>query len=62
MHRVSEMCTRFGTDAFERALDDLLDRNKIAFAQLLKTSIPAGRMTFRYAEAICDPCRHVDEA
>ncbi|KAJ7487787.1 Hydantoinase/oxoprolinase-domain-containing protein [Mycena latifolia] len=44
--RVSEMCTRFGTEAFETALDDLLDRNKIAFAQLLKTSIPAGRMTF----------------
>ncbi|KAJ7695422.1 Hydantoinase/oxoprolinase-domain-containing protein [Mycena rosella] len=44
--RVSEMCIRFGRDAFETALDDLLERNKIAFAQLLKTSIPAGRMTF----------------
>ncbi|KAF7350406.1 hypothetical protein MVEN_01345400 [Mycena venus] len=44
--RVSEMCTRFGTEAFETALDDLLNRNKIAFAQLLKTSIPAKRMTF----------------
>ncbi|KAF8189804.1 Hydantoinase/oxoprolinase-domain-containing protein [Mycena galopus ATCC 62051] len=44
--RVSEMCTRFGTEAFETALDDLLDRNKIAFAQLLKTNIPARRMTF----------------
>jgi 5-oxoprolinase (ATP-hydrolysing) len=40
------MCIRFGTQAFETALDDLLDRNKIAFAQLLKTNIPAGRMTF----------------
>ncbi|KAJ7755337.1 Hydantoinase/oxoprolinase-domain-containing protein [Mycena maculata] len=44
--RVSEMCTRFGTEAFETALDDLLDRKKIAFAQLLKTNIPAGKMTF----------------
>lgn len=44
--RVSEMCVRFGTEAFETALDDLLDRNKIAFAQLLRTSIPAGKMTF----------------
>ncbi|KAJ7770468.1 Hydantoinase/oxoprolinase-domain-containing protein [Mycena metata] len=44
--RVSEMCTRFGTEAFETALDDLLNRNKIAFAQLLKTNIPAKRMTF----------------
>ncbi|KAJ7336259.1 Hydantoinase/oxoprolinase-domain-containing protein [Mycena albidolilacea] len=44
--RVSEMCIRFGTDAFETALDDLLDRNKVAFAQLLKTNIPARRMTF----------------
>ncbi|KAF7349308.1 hypothetical protein MSAN_01720300 [Mycena sanguinolenta] len=44
--RVTEMCTRFGTEAFETALNDLLDRNKIAFAQLLKTSIPARRMTF----------------
>ncbi|KAJ7637185.1 Hydantoinase/oxoprolinase-domain-containing protein [Roridomyces roridus] len=44
--RVSEMCMRFGTKAFETALDDLLDRNKIAFAQLLKTNIPGGKMTF----------------
>lgn len=44
--RVSEMCMRFGTEAFETALDDLLDRNKIAFAQLLKTNIPGGKMTF----------------
>ncbi|KAJ6631083.1 Hydantoinase/oxoprolinase-domain-containing protein [Mycena sp. CBHHK59/15] len=44
--RVIEMCQRFGTEAFETALDDLLDRNKIAFARLLKTSIPGGRMTF----------------
>ncbi|KAK7046636.1 Hydantoinase/oxoprolinase-domain-containing protein [Favolaschia claudopus] len=44
--RVSEMCARFGTEAFEQALADLLDRNKMAFAQLLKTNIPARRMTF----------------
>ncbi|KAJ7243203.1 Hydantoinase/oxoprolinase-domain-containing protein, partial [Mycena haematopus] len=44
--RVSEMCTRFGTEPFETALNDLLDRNRIAFAQLLKTNIPARRMTF----------------
>ncbi|KAJ7207148.1 Hydantoinase/oxoprolinase-domain-containing protein [Mycena pura] len=44
--RVSEMCTRFGKAAFETALDELLERNKIAFAQLLKTKIPAMRMTF----------------
>ncbi|KAJ7432905.1 Hydantoinase/oxoprolinase-domain-containing protein [Mycena galericulata] len=44
--RVSEMCIRFGTEGFETALDDLLNRNKIAFAQLLKTSIPGGKMTF----------------
>jgi hypothetical protein len=50
---VSEMCTRFGTEAFETALDDLLDRKKIAFAQLLKTSIPGGCMTFTYVAYIC---------
>ncbi|KAF7323952.1 hypothetical protein MKEN_00616700 [Mycena kentingensis (nom. inval.)] len=44
--RISEMCIRFGTTAFETALDDLLDRNKIAFAELLRTRIPAAKMTF----------------
>ncbi|KAJ7274998.1 Hydantoinase/oxoprolinase-domain-containing protein [Mycena rebaudengoi] len=44
--RVIEMCKRFGRNAFETALDSLLDRNKIAFAQLLKTNIPASKMTF----------------
>jgi len=47
------MCTRFGTEAFEKALDDLLDRNKIAFAQLLKTNIPAKRMIFSCVDSIC---------
>lgn len=33
---------------FESALDHLLERNKLAFAQLLKTSIPDGKMYFEY--------------
>ncbi|KAF7289919.1 hypothetical protein MIND_01366800 [Mycena indigotica] len=44
--RISEVCHRFGTVAFESALDVLLERNKVAFAELLRTKIPAGRMTF----------------
>lgn len=43
-----ELCDRFGVTQFETALDHLLERNKLAFAQLLKTSIPDGKMYFEY--------------
>lgn len=40
------MCQRFGQPAFQTAVDELLERNKQAFARLLKTSIPDGKMHF----------------
>lgn len=44
--RVTELCDRFGVTQFETALDHLLERNKFAFAKLLKTSIPNDKMYF----------------
>lgn len=41
-----ELCDRFGVAQFETALDHLLERNKLAFAKLLETSIPNDKMYF----------------
>ncbi|KAF9002016.1 5-oxoprolinase [Cyathus striatus] len=38
--RVIEMCKRFGTDIYEKALDALLERNKTAIGKLIKLTVP----------------------
>jgi 5-oxoprolinase (ATP-hydrolysing) len=44
--RVEELCVRFGRAAYSTACDELLERNKTAFAMLLKRNIPDGKMYF----------------
>jgi 5-oxoprolinase (ATP-hydrolysing) len=38
--RITEMCGRFGKEVYVEALDELLERNKIAVGKLIKTTIP----------------------
>jgi len=50
--RVLEMCDRFGDDVFASALEDLLERNRRAMAQLLSTAI--GETPVSFEDYICD--------
>ncbi|TFK42837.1 Hydantoinase/oxoprolinase-domain-containing protein [Crucibulum laeve] len=38
--RVIDLCVRFGAAVYEKALDTLLERNKIAIGKLIKTTVP----------------------
>jgi 5-oxoprolinase (ATP-hydrolysing) len=38
--RIIEMCERFGADTYGAALDELLERNKIAIRKLIATTVP----------------------
>lgn len=53
--RVVELCTRFQTDIFISAVDELLDRNKRAMAKLIATSISTDKVSFE--DYICDDGR-----
>ncbi|KIJ53509.1 hypothetical protein M422DRAFT_241749 [Sphaerobolus stellatus SS14] len=44
--RIQEMCDRFGRNAYSIACAELLERNRTAFARLLKTNIPDAKMHF----------------
>lgn len=50
--RVVELADRFGDDEFYSALEDLLDRNKRAMAQLIKDTVPTKKQYFE--DYICD--------
>jgi N-methylhydantoinase B len=53
--RVHEMCTRFGTDEFVSATDELLARNHRAMKKLIETSI--GEETVSFEDYVCDDGR-----
>ncbi|KAF8892688.1 Hydantoinase/oxoprolinase-domain-containing protein [Infundibulicybe gibba] len=38
--RVLEMCERFGLETFEKVLEELLQRNRVAIGKIIKTAIP----------------------
>jgi 5-oxoprolinase (ATP-hydrolysing) len=40
------MCDRFGTDAYEKALDILLTRNKLAVGKIITTTLSSERVYF----------------
>lgn len=44
--RIKEMCDRFGTDAYENALDILLTRNKLAVGKIIKTTLSSEKVHF----------------
>ncbi|KAF7777449.1 hypothetical protein Agabi119p4_3521 [Agaricus bisporus var. burnettii] len=44
--RIKEMCERFGTDAYEHALDILLTRNKLAVGKIIKTTLSSEKVHF----------------
>lgn len=50
--RVVEMCDRFGDDVFASALEELLERNRRAMAQLLSTAV--GEQPVSFDDYICD--------
>lgn len=45
-NRVIEMCERFGLRAYEGALEELLNRNKIAIRKLISTTVSDERIYF----------------
>lgn len=50
--RVIEMANRFGDDVYYSALAELLDRNRRAMAQLIKTTVPTRKQSFE--DYLCD--------
>lgn len=44
--RVIDMCQRFGVKTYERALDQLLTRNKVAVSKLIAIAIPDEPISF----------------
>lgn len=44
--RIIEMCERFGADIYCSALDELLERNRIAIGKLITTTIPKEPIVF----------------
>ncbi|MGB1885179.1 MAG: hydantoinase B/oxoprolinase family protein [Gammaproteobacteria bacterium] len=50
--RCIELAERFGDDLFYSAMDELLERNKRAMAQLIKTTIPEAKQSFE--DYLCD--------
>ena len=53
--RVTELCSRFGTETFVSATGELLERNKRAMAKLIATSISEEKVSFE--DYICDDGR-----
>ena len=53
--RVTELCRRFGTETYLSTLDALLERNRRAMAQLIKTTVSEEKLTF--TDYICDDGR-----
>ena len=53
--RVNELCDRFGVDTYVSAVDELLDRNRRAMAQLIRTSISEEKVSFE--DYVCDDGR-----
>jgi 5-oxoprolinase (ATP-hydrolysing) len=44
--RITEMCDRFGADTYEKSLDILLTRNKLAIGKIITTTISSERVFF----------------
>lgn len=44
--RVQEACRRFGVDTYQSALEELLERNRRAIAQLIQLAIPEEKVSF----------------
>lgn len=53
--RIDELCARFGTDVYLGTLEALLERNRQAMAQLIRTTISEEKLTF--TDYICDDGR-----
>jgi N-methylhydantoinase B len=53
--RIDELCSRFGTDVYLGTLEALLERNRQAMAQLIRTTISEEKLTF--TDYICDDGR-----
>ena len=50
--RILELCQRFGVDTYLQALDLMLERNKRAMSELIRTSIPDEELYFE--DYVCD--------
>ena len=50
--RILELCERFGVDTYLGALDLMLDRNKRAMSELIRTSVPNEELYFE--DYVCD--------
>ncbi|KAJ3567129.1 hypothetical protein NP233_g6572 [Leucocoprinus birnbaumii] len=44
--RIIEICERFGTDAYEKALDILLERNRLAVGKIIRETVSPERVYF----------------
>lgn len=44
--RILEICERFGVEAYEKALDILLLRNKLAVGKIIRTTLSPERVYF----------------
>lgn len=44
--RIIEICQRFGVEAYEKALDILLSRNKLAIGKIIHTTLSAEKVHF----------------
>jgi N-methylhydantoinase B len=49
--RIIELCERFGVETYLKTLDLMLERNKQAMSELIRTSIPDEQLYFEVGTA-----------